>query len=191
MYQQSVDRSGGSQKSDLILFIVLIIAFFAVGAVVMYLEKLFDSNVPRYVFIGLVLAAIYAIYRLRIIGFRYTVFYKEPETVYDPRFDDMITHEDYPYPVGTIVFERIVSAKGTTIETLCGGDIVAVCAPGGEYSGENASSIINSANVSCKKAEKAYSVVYKKGDALHRIFFNPDEEFLNHVREIAPQAEFC
>ena len=86
MYQQSVDRSGGSQKSDLILFIVLIIAFFAVGAVVMYLEKLFDSNVPRYVFIGLVLAAIYAIYRLRIIGFRYTVFYKEPETVYDPRF---------------------------------------------------------------------------------------------------------
>ena len=121
MYQQSVDRSGGSQKSDLILFIVLIIAFFAVGAVVMYLEKLFDSNVPRYVFIGLVLAAIYAIYRLRIIGFRYTVFYKEPETVYDPRFDDMITHEDYPYPVGTIVFERIVSAKGTTIETLCGG----------------------------------------------------------------------
>ena len=106
MYQQSVDRSGGSQKSDLILFIVLIIAFFAVGAVVMYLEKLFDSNVPRYVFIGLVLAAIYAIYRLRIIGFRYTVFYKEPETVYDPRFDDMITHEDYPYPVGTIVFEQ-------------------------------------------------------------------------------------
>ena len=103
----------------------------------------------------------------------------------------MITHEDYPYPVGTIVFERIVSAKGTTIETLCGGDIVAVCTPGGGYSGENASSVIDSANVSCKKAEKAYSVVYKKGDALHRIFFNPDEEFLNHVREIAPQAEFC
>ena len=47
MYQQSVDRSGGSQKSDLILFIVLIIAFFAVGAVVMYLEKLFDSNVQK------------------------------------------------------------------------------------------------------------------------------------------------
>lgn len=41
------------------------------------------------------------------------------------------------------------------------------------------------------KTEKAYSIVYKKGDALHRIFFNPDEEFLNHVREIAPQAEFC
>ena len=118
MYQQSVDRSGGSQKSDLILFIVLIIAFFAVGAVVMYLEKLFDSNVPRYVFIGLVLAAIYAIYRLRIIGFRYTVFYKEPETVYDPRFDDMITHEDYPYPVGTIVFERIVSAASIRVKML-------------------------------------------------------------------------
>lgn len=146
---------GGLQKSDLILFIVLIIAFFAVGAVVMYLEKLFDSNVPRYVFIGLVLAAIYAIYRLRIIGFRYTVFYKEPEIVYDPRFDDMITHEDYPYPVGTIVFERIVSAKGTTIETLCGGDVVAVCAPGGRYSGENASSVIRLRKCFVQKSGKS------------------------------------
>lgn len=177
MYQQSVDRSGGSQKSDLILFIVLIIAFFAVGAVVMYLEKLFDSNVPRYVFIGLVLAAIYAIYRLRIIGFRYTVFYKEPETVYDPRFDDMITHEDYPYPVGTIVLERIVSAKGTTIETLCGGDIVAVCAPGGGYSGENASSVIDSANVSCKKRKKLIPLCIKKAMRCTGFFSIPMKNF--------------
>lgn len=177
MYQQSVDRSGGSQKSDLILFIVLIIAFFAVGAVVMYLEKLFDSNVPRYVFIGLVLAAIYAIYRLRIIGFRYTVFYKEPETVYDPRFDDMITHEDYPYPVGTIVFERIVSAKGTTIETLCGGDIVAVCAPGSEYSGENASSVIDSANVSCKKRKKLIPLCIKRAMRCTGFFSIPMKNF--------------
>lgn len=164
-------------KSDLILFIVLIIAFFAVGAVVMYLEKLFDSNVPRYVFIGLVLAAIYAIYRLRIIGFRYTVFYKEPETVYDPRFDDMITHEDYPYPVGTIVFERIVSAKGTTIETLCGGDVVAVCAPGGRYSGENASSIIDSANVSCKKRKKLIPLCTKRAMRCTGFFSIPMKNF--------------
>lgn len=177
MYQQSVDRSGGSQKSDLILFIILIIAFFAVGAVVMYLEKLFDSNVPRYVFIGLVLAAIYAIYRLRIIGFRYTVFYKEPETVYDPRFDDMITHEDYPYPVGTIVFERIVSAKGTTIETLCGGDVVAVCAPGGRYSGENASSVIDSANVSCKKRKKLIPLCTKRAMRCTGFFSIPMKNF--------------
>lgn len=75
----------------------------------------------------------------------------------------MITHEDYPYPVGTIVFERIVSAKGTTIETLCGGDIVAVCTPGGEYSGENASSVIDSANVSWQKSGKSLLLLcYKK-----------------------------
>lgn len=188
MYQQSVDRSGGSQKSDLVLFIVLIVAFFTVGAVALFLEKQFGSMLPRYVFIGIVLAGIYAIYRLRLVGFRYTVFYKEPEAVYDPRFDEMIMHEDYPYPVGTIVFERIVSAKGTTLETLNGSDIVAICAPGSVYPAAGAA-VEEAANVSCKKPEKAYSVVFKKGEELKHIFFSPDDEFLSRLREIAPQAK--
>lgn len=182
MFQQSVDRSRGTAKSDLMLFIWLVIGFFAVGAVVLYLEKLFSSSVPRYLFIALALGALYLIYRLRLVGFRYTIFYKEAEPVYDPRFDDIILHEDYQYPVGTIVFERIVSAKGSTILTVDQKNIVALTTPGG--SGAPAAEISHSADYSCTKSEKAYSLYFKKDGALCRVLFAPDAEFLKCYREM-------
>ena len=111
MFQESVDRSHGSSKSDLILFLILVAAFFGIGGIVLLLESKINSTIPRYAFIALVLAGVYLIYRYRLIGYRYTVFYEAPKPVYDARFDDMMIHEDYPYPVGTVVFERIVSAK--------------------------------------------------------------------------------
>ena len=132
MFQESVDRSHGSSRSDLLLFLVLIAAFFTVGAVVFALENKFGSSVPRYFFIAAVLAALYLVYRLRIVGYRYTIFYEAPKPVYDARFDDMMLHEDYPYPVGTVVFERIVSAKGSVLYAIDRKDIECVLKPGEE-----------------------------------------------------------
>lgn len=182
MFQQSVDRSRGTAKSDLMLFVWLVVGFFAVGAVVLYLEKLFSSSVPRYVFIALALGALYLIYRLRLVGFRYTVFYKEAEPVYDPRFDDMILHEDYQYPVGTIVFERIVSAKGNIILTVDKKDIIALTAPGESFArfGE----VSHSADYSCTKIDKAYSLYFNRNGEICRVLFAPDAEFLSCYKQM-------
>lgn len=182
MFQQSVDRSRGTAKSDLWLFIALVAGFFAIGSVVVYLGKLFSSSIPRYVFIGIVLAALYLIYRLRLIGYRYTIFYKEAEPVYDPRFDDMIMHEDYQYPVGTIVFERIVSAKGNILLTIDKKDIIALVAPGEAFSPEGA--VAHSADYSCTKIEKAHSLYFMRSGELCRVLFAPDAEFLNCFKQM-------
>ena len=182
MYQQSVDRSHGSSKSDLLLFIVLIAAFFAVGAVVLFLENKFASRIPRYVFIGLVLTALYLVYRLRLIGYRYTVFYEEPKPVYDERFGEMMLHEDYPYPVGTIVFERIVRAKGTVMYTVGAKDVKALLKPGEEPVGFGDEA--RTVNVSCRKAADAYSVLFDNGGKPIRLYFDPDAEFLSHLSAI-------
>lgn len=176
MFQQSVDRSRGTAKSDLMLFVWLVVGFFAVGAVVLYLEKLFSSSIPRYAFIALALGALYLIYRLRLVGYRYTIFYKEAEPVYDPRFDDMILHEDYQYPVGTIVFERIVSAKGSILLTVYFKDIIALTAPG---EAAPIGEILHSADYSCTKSEKAHCLYFKKDGAVCRVLFAPDSEFLD------------
>ena len=90
MFQESVDRSHGSSKSDLILFLILVAAFFGIGGIVLLLESKINSTIPRYAFIALVLAGVYLIYRYRLIGYRYTVFYEAPKPVYDARFDDMM-----------------------------------------------------------------------------------------------------
>lgn len=175
MYQQSVDRSHGSSKSDLILLIGLIVAFFAIGAVVFVLESNLGSKLPRYIFIALALIALYLIYRLRLVGYRYTVFFKEPEPVYDPRFDDMMLHEDYPYPVGTVVFERIVSAKGSVLLTVDKSNIVALTAPN---CAPPAGEVSRTVDFSCTKRDKAYSLYFNYEGGLARVLFAPDDEFL-------------
>lgn len=185
MYQQSVDRSHGSSKSDLILFLVLIVAFFTVGAIALYLEGVFSSRLPRYIFIGLVLAALYLVYRLRLVGYRYTVFYEEPKPVYDERFGEEIVHEDYPYPVGTLVFERIVSAKGTILFTIDKNDILEFLAPG-EKPRE---AVEFEYDLSCTKREKAHTLVFTAGDAKTALYFDPDDEFSAHVKTIMSMAD--
>ena len=188
MFQESVDRSHGTSKSDLWLFIILIAAFFAIGGVVMYLEKHFSSKIPFYVFVVIVLAAVYLIYRMRLIGYRYTIFYEEPKPVYDPRFDDMMIHEDYPYPVGTLVFERIVSAKGTILLTVDRSEIEAFLAPGEKRSDLSINGMVN--NISFRKPEDAYSLVYRKNDKLNLLYIDPSEEFRGYIGRIMnPECE--
>ncbi len=181
MFQESVDRSHGSSKSDLILFLVLIAAFFTVGAIVFWLENKFGSSIPRYVFIAAVLAALYLVYRLRIVGYRYTVFYEAPKPVYDARFDDMMLHEDYPYPVGTVVFERIVSAKGTVLLTVDRSEIECLLKPGETSPGPSPDAVYN---LACRKAEQAHSLFFRKDGRLVLVLFDPSEEFLGYVGRI-------
>ncbi len=179
MYQQSVDRSGNSAKKDMWLFILLLILFFLFGAVMLYLENLLKSRIPRYVFIGLILAALYLIYRRRLIGFRYTVFYKELEPVYDPRFDAVKPVESYPYPVGTVIFERIVSAKGSILLKLDAKDIISIEPCRIDDKSNNADVL----NVYAGKKINAYKLTYRKDGSAACVIFNPDEEFLMHLHE--------
>lgn len=189
MYQQSVDRSGNSSKADLLLFFGLVVLFFVFGAIVLYLENVFSSTTPRYIFIAIILAAIYMIYRVRLIGFRYTVFYKELEPVYDPRFDAMTVQESYPYPVGTVIFERIVSAKGTFLLITTSDDIVELCAPG--ELPKTTEPIRDALNCSIKKVENSYSLIYKQDGILSRLYFNPDDEFIAHLTQLLERKIHC
>lgn len=187
MFQQSVDRSRGTARSDLWLFIWLVVGFFAVGAIVLYLETLFSSTIPRYVFIGIAFAALYLIYRMRLVGYRYTIFYKEAEPVYDPRFDDMMLHEDYQYPVGTIVFERIVSAKGAILLTIDKKDIIALASPDEAFTPD--APIAHSADYSCTKSDRAHSLYFYRNGEVCRVLFAPDSEFLDCYKQMMERSE--
>ena len=179
MYQQSVDKAWISAKKDLLIFILMILLFFLLGAIMLYLENTFSTNVPRYIFIGIILIGLYAFYRLRLIGYRYTVFYKPLEPVYDPRFDAMRPVESYPYPVGTVIFERIVSAKGTILLTLDVSEIISV----DKFSVDNAANHGKSLNVRSSNKGDAYILVYSKNGVEGSVLFSPDEEFLEHLHE--------
>ena len=178
MYQESDDKINGSGKTDTLIFIVLIVFFLFAGTVATVLKNSFNSNIPIYILAAMLAALLYIIYRLRIVGWRYTVFYKEPEAQYDPRFDDYIIHEDYPYPVGTVVIERTVSAKGSVIAVISKEDIVALLDAGAEYSADS--------EMVCgsRKKELSLSLVYTQNNKKVRLFFNPTEEFKKYLRGV-------
>ena len=178
MYQESTDKLNGSGRKDAVIFIVLIVFFLFAGTIATVLKAKFDSNVPLYVMAAVFGALLYIVYRLRIVGWRYTVFFKEPEPEYDARFDDYIIHEDYPYPVGTVVIERTVSAKGEILAVIPKEDIIALLEPGEEHASDQ------EAVCGPGKKEKLSSIVYVKDGKTLRIFFKPSDEFKGFVRGI-------
>ena len=178
MYQESTDRMRGGSRSDALLVVALILFFFLAGGLATVLKNTFQSNAPLYLFALLFGGALYLIYRLRIVGWRYTVFHSEPETEYDPRFDDYITHEDHPYPVGTVVIERTVSAKGTIAEVINPGELIAVLAPNEEYACDK------ELMASPFKKERSASLVYEREGIKTRIYCALSDTFMDYAKAI-------
>ncbi len=184
MYQESDDKIRGSAVSDTVLVIVLIAAFFLIGALATWLKSYYSTDAPLYIFAAVCALCVYIIYRVRILGYRYTVFYEEPKPEYDPRFDDYITHEDYPYPVGTFVAERTVSANGTIIDAIDKSQLVAMLAPGEAYSG------VDEEIVCCShKKRAAHSLIYKKDGKLIRMYIAPTDELKGLIKGLLNSEE--
>ncbi len=178
MYQESDDRISGGKKLDLLLFVLLLVGFFLIGGVATYLRSAFDSPLPIYIFVAVIAVMLYVIYRVRILGYRYTVFYKEPEPEYDPRFDDYMIHEDYPYPIGTIVIERTVSAKGTIVEKFSISEVKAFLKPDEDYSADEEL-------ICCSHGrKKAHSLIVERGGKTLRIYIHPSDELAGIITDM-------
>lgn len=178
MYQESDDKLKGSSKTDTFIFIALVVFFLIAGTVATVLRSKLSTDIPLYALAALFGGLLYLVYRLRIVGWRYTVFYKEPETEYDPRFDEYITHEDHPYPVGTLVFEKTVSAKGQIMEVVKKEELKALLEPGEEYAADSERVL------GPRKKELSSSVVFERDGKVCRIYFTPSEEYKGYVRGI-------
>lgn len=178
MYQESDDKLKGSKLTDTVLFIALIAFFFIAGGLATAMRAKFDTPLPLYAVAIVFAGLIYLVYRLRIVGWRYTVFYKEPEPEYDPRFGEEIIHEDYPYPVGTVVIEKTVSAKGEILAVIKREELEALLEPGEQYNADQ------EAVLGPKKKEASSSVVFSRDGKTYRAYFTPSAEFKNYVREL-------
>ena len=176
MYQESDDKIRGNRRSDALLFVLLIVFFLIAGTVATVLKTKFNSNAPLYALAVVFGGLLILVYRLRICGWRYTVFYKEPETEYDPRFDEYITHEDHAYPVGTVVVERTVSAKGEILAVISRDEIKALLEPGESFEADE------ELHYAPRKKELCSSLVYEKDGRKIRLYFTPSDEFKGYVR---------
>ena len=107
MYQHTNDNQKFTSVLDIILVIIIL-------AVIVFIKKIttFFSSIPYgglmnlAIFIGIVVFCLY-VYKRRLCSYRYTIYYRQPEG--EDEFGQPLTN---PYPLGTMLFERMTANKG-------------------------------------------------------------------------------
>ena len=174
MYQQTNDNQKVTSTGDLILVIVLIAIIVFIKKISNFLTSLGPVGTYLMVVLALFLvAAIYFIYRKRLCSYRYTLFYQDPP---EGELDEYGQPAKQPYPLGTVLFERMTGGKGRLYEALKPEDIVALLEPGEKYSEKIG--FFNMARLTVYSAKTAHTLVFRRKGKLFGIYFHPTAEFL-------------
>lgn len=120
----------------------------------------------------------YLVYRYYLSAFRYSLVYEPLASGEVDAFGDPLS---YPYPVGTIVFERLAGKGSRLYETVRTSELREVVAPGQPPSFEVSSRCVNAAYTPRTK-KNAYTLYYERNGRLHRTYFHPTEQFITRLR---------
>lgn len=177
------ERTGNKKDSTVMDFILIAVIIL----VIVYIKKIFalcmtfpspwNAIAQAAVFIAFV-AGCYLFYTKRITDLRYSVVYHQPEEGEKNIFGD---EKEYPWPVGTVLFERMIANKGKLIFTIEPAELVALLEPGETY-GEKISAF-RTERLSGAGKRKSHTLIYKKKNKLYAAFFSPTDEFAGHVRD--------
>ena len=118
-------------------------------------------------------AACYWIYRQRLCTYRYTIFFEQPP---EGELDEYGEQATQPYPLGTILFDRMVSSKGKLYEGVNAHDFVALIPPGKKY--EEKISFFNYAKLTVYPIKTAHTLVFRRKGKLYGIYFSPKPEMI-------------
>lgn len=120
-----------------------------------------------------VVGACYFIYRRRLCSYRYTIFYEQPPEGELDEFGKQLTQ---PYPLGSILFERMTGGRGKLYEGVAAYDFVALMAPGKKYSEKIG--FLNYSKITVYSVKTAHTLIFRRKGKLYGIYFHPNEEFV-------------
>ncbi len=183
MHQEFVEGSKGSSKADFIILVVFILFIVFLRRIVDLLAALptpFNA-IGQILLLGLVVVALALVYDRRISNYRYTIVYRQPEEGEENEFGYA---QPYPWPVGAILFERMVGKKGKILEKIDPEELVALLAPGEAYSEKIG--FFNRSRLTCKRGKTAYTAVFRRKGRLYGILFHPTGELLGYIRQTHP-----
>lgn len=128
MYQQHLKDEKSTSLTDFLLVIVFLLLAIFMRQIVDFCASLpapwrsISQLVLFAVFVGICLF----IYKRRICAFRYTVIFQPaPEGQLD-KFGNQLV---WPWPIGTVLFERMVGGKGKIAQEIAPSELVALVKP--------------------------------------------------------------
>lgn len=179
MYQNTNDNQKSSSVGDIIITIVLLL-------IIVFVRKLADffKTLPSpygvicmLLLLFFIVVSIYLIYKKRLCSYRYSIFYEQPP---EGELDEYGHQAAWPYPLGTIIFEKLTGKRGKIYETVLPEETVTLLAPGEEYTDEKVG-FFNTTTLSVLNRKTAHTLVFRRKNKLYKIYFHPSEEFMEHV----------
>lgn len=178
MYQHTNDNQHISAKFDLVLVIVMIAFIVFMRQITNFISSLPGGGILNVLVLFALIAGCYIIYRKRLCSYRYTIYFEQPKEGEPDAFGNVQTTQ--PYPLGTMLFERMIANKGRLYEAVRYDEFVALIVPGETYSEKI--NLLNYAKLTVYSNKTAYTLVFRRKDKLYGIYFHPDAKFIDCMR---------
>ncbi len=173
----------GNQKDDstmdlaLIVLIVLLIVFIKrIFAFFTALPMPWSTVGQVALFAGLIVGC-YLFFTKRVSDYRYSVIYRQPEEGETNIFGD---EKKYPWPEGTVLFERMIANKGRLLVAVEPTELVALMEPG-ETHPEKVTALCTE-HLSGKAKRKSHTLIYRRKNKLYAVRFSPTQKMVGHIR---------
>ena len=188
MYQQHLKDEKSTSLTDFLLVIGFLLLAIFMRQIVDFCASLpapwrsISQLVLFAVFVGICLF----IYKRRICAFRYTVIFQPaPEGQLD-KFGNQLV---WPWPIGTVLFERMVGGKGKIAQEIAPSELVALVKPDavGLFSSKamlKKPGFFNTERLTRFSSKTASMLVFERGGKAGYILFHPDETLTGHIEAL-------
>lgn len=190
MYQQKLESEKSSSRFDFLLVILFLLIAIFMRQIVDFCMALPApwKGLSQMLFFCAFVGICLFIYKRRICSYRYTVVYAPPP---EGEVDAYGNPMEWPWPVGTVLFERMVSNKGNLGEGVAPQELVALIKPGEPITAPNMPGIpeqkptpLNTARLTRNAKKTAHTLVFLRKGKLGYIMFHPDETFCSHLEAL-------
>lgn len=123
------------------------------------------------------------LYKRRLSAYRYTVYHKAPLPGELDEYGDPLRH---PYPLGTLIFERM-GRRPRLLESLAPGELIALLPPGEPLP----EGVRPGPLLCCAGRKKAHHLIYRRKDKARALGLCPSEELAAILGEIIAAVNYC
>lgn len=190
MYQQHLKDEKSTSVTDFLLVVIFLLLAIFMRQIVDFCAALpapwrsLSQLMLFILFVGICLF----IYKRRICSYRYTVIFEAaPEGELDQYGNQLV----WPWPIGTVLFERMVANKGKIAEEIAPNELIALVKPEANTIGVIAPegvmqkpNFLNTARLTRFSRKTASMLVFARNGKTGYIYFHPDDTLSGHIEAL-------
>lgn len=173
MLQEREETPRRSPIRDLILVFVLLALIILARGIMTAVRTLPYGGALQILLFLLVILLVYGVYKKFILDYRYTLTFAEPDPADVDAFGDVRKN---PYPLGSLIVERMVGDKAKLFEAVMPEEYVCLLPPAADGpvgAGEKYKTL----HLTVRSKKQAYSLYFRRSGTLYRLFFAPSAAF--------------